>query len=107
MEPWVIGLIVLLVSGGVVLLTSLFKNVNWSDRVKNILALGLSAVAGVVTDLASKNWDLAAYANLDILTTVLVIYGAAQLIYNFIMKGTAVEATLSQALYTDPSEGGQ
>lgn len=105
METWVIGLIVLGVSALVVFLTSLFKTVNMSDKMKNALAFGVSAIAGVVTDLSTKNWDLSAYASLDIMATVLIIYGAANLIYQFIMKGTAVDAKLESTFSDDNREG--
>jgi hypothetical protein len=105
METWQIGAIVLGVSALVVFLTSLLKTVNMGDRLKNFLALAVSAVAGVVTDLSTKNWDLSAYANLDILATVLVIYGAANLIYQFIIKNTVIDAKLESLTLGHRDEG--
>ena len=79
---------------GVVLLTSLFKTVNMSDKVKNLIATVLSVAGGVVTDLTAKGWDVSQYAGVDILTAALAIYGASQLIYKFIMEGSKLDATL-------------
>jgi uncharacterized membrane protein len=96
----VTGIFVLVVSALVVLLTSLFKTVNMSVKVKTLIATVLSVIGGVGADLASKGFDVSQYAGLDILTTALVIYGGSQLIYNFIMKGTSVDAKLEDTLVT-------
>ena len=88
------GLIVLIVAVLVVLATSLFKNVNMSDKVKNLIATVLSVVGGVVTVLGTNGWDFTGFDGGDVLGTVLIVYGASQLIYNFILKGTQVEAKL-------------
>jgi len=88
------GAIILACVVGVVVLTSLFKTVNMSDKVKSLLATGLSVAGGVVTDLAAKGFDVSQYQGVDILTAALVIYGASQLIYNFIMKGSTLDAKL-------------
>jgi hypothetical protein len=80
----------------VVLATSLIKNVKMSDRVKNLIAVVLSTVAGVIIDLQTHGFDFGSYAAQDVLGTVLVIYGASQAVYNFILKGTTVEAKLEQ-----------
>lgn len=88
------GLIVFGVAVLVVLGTSLIKNVNMSDKVKNLIATVLSVVGGVVTVLGTHNWDFGAFEAGDVLGTVLIVYGAAQLIYQFILKGTSVEAKL-------------
>lgn len=88
------GLIVFGVAVLVVLGTSLIKNVNMSDKVKNLIATVLSVVGGVVTVLGTHNWDFNAFEAGDVLGTVLIVYGAAQLIYQFILKGTSVEAKL-------------
>lgn len=78
----------------VVLGTSLFKNVQMSDKVKNAIAVVLSTIAGILTDLAGRNFDFGSYAASDIFGTALIIYGASQLVYNFIMKGTTLDARL-------------
>lgn len=78
----------------VVVLTSLFKNVSMGAKAKNAIAVVVSSVAGVLTDLSGRNFDFGSYAAADILGTALIIYGASQLVYNFIMKGTAADAKL-------------
>jgi hypothetical protein len=94
------------VSALVVFVTSLLKTVNMGDKFKNAIAFGISAIAGVVTDLSTKNWDLSAYANLDILATVLVIYGAANLFYQFIIKNTVIDAKLESIKFGGEDDNG-
>lgn len=91
-----VGFIVFGAVLAVVLATSLIKNVKMSDRVKNLIAVVLSTVAGVLIDLQTHSFDFGSYAAQDVLGTVLVIYGASQAVYNFILKGTTVEAKLEQ-----------
>jgi len=98
------GLIVLVVAVAVVLATSLFKNVDMSDKVKNLIATLLSVVGGVVTVLGTNGWDFSGFDGGDVLGTVLIVYGAAQLIYNFILKGTQVDAKLEET-HVLPSGG--
>lgn len=88
------ALIVFICVVAVVLLTSLFKTVNMSDKAKNLIATVLSVAGGVVTDLTAKGWDVSQYAGVDILTAALAIYGASQLIYKFIMEGSKLDAKL-------------
>lgn len=89
-----IGVLVFGVAVLVVLATSLFKNVTMSDRVKNAIAVVLSVIAGVIVDLSTHGFDFGTYAYQDVLGTVLVIYGSAQAIYQFILKGTEADAKL-------------
>lgn len=89
-----IGVIVFVTAVLVVLATSLFKNVEMSDRVKNTIAVVLSVIAGVIVDLSTHGFDFGSYAYQDVLGTVLVIYGSAQAIYQFVLKGTEVDAKL-------------
>jgi hypothetical protein len=88
------GFLVFGVAVLVVLGTSLIKNVSMSDRAKNLIAVVLSTIGGIITDLSTRAFDFSTYEGLDILGTVLVIYGAAQLIYQFIMKDTSADAKL-------------
>lgn len=90
------GLIVFGVAVLVVLATSLFKNVDMSDKIKNVVATLLSVVGGVVTVLGTHGWDFNSFTAGDVLGTVLIVYGAAQLIYQFILKGTQVDAKLEE-----------
>lgn len=90
------GLIVLGVAVLVVLATSLFKNVDMSTRVKNVIATILSVIGGVLTVVGTHGWDFSGFNGGDVLGTVLIVYGAAQAIYQFILKGTQVDAALEE-----------
>jgi len=90
------GLIVLGVAVLVVLATSLFKNVDMSSRAKNVIATVLSVVGGVLTVVGTNGWDFSGFSGGDVLGTVLIVYGAAQAIYQFILKGTQVDASLEE-----------
>lgn len=78
----------------VTILTSLVKNVDWSAKAKNSLAVVGSAIAGTVYVLASNHWDFASLANKDVLALAGSIYGVATVIYGFILKGTPANAAL-------------
>jgi cellobiose-specific phosphotransferase system component IIC len=88
------GFIVFGVAVLVVLATSLIKNVDMGDKAKNLIATVLSVVGGVATVLGTNGWDFSGFEGGDVLGTVLIVYGASQLLYNFILKGTQVEAKL-------------
>ena len=75
-----IQLVVVLVSLLVVIVTSLFKVVDFSTKVKQAIAFGVSTVAGAVTAYATGQFDNVT----DVASTVLVIYGLAQAIYQFL-----------------------
>lgn len=98
------GIIVLVVAVLVVLATSLFKNVEMSDKAKNLIATVLSVIGGVVTVLGTNDWSFDGFNGGDVLGTVLIVYGAAQLIYNFILKGTQVDAKLEETRLTGGGE---
>lgn len=90
------GLIVFGVAVLVVLATSLFKNVDMSDKLKNTIATVLSVIGGVVTVLGTNDWNFDSFGAGDVLGTVLIVYGAAQLLYHFLLKGTQVDAQLEE-----------
>jgi hypothetical protein len=92
-----LGLIVLVVAVLVVLATSLLKNVAWSHKTKVLLATVLSVVGAAVAFLVQNGWSVAVLASLDPFAVALSVYGLANLFYNFILKGTEVEATLANA----------
>lgn len=71
--------------------TSVIKNVEWSDKVKNLIAVGLSLLAGTVGVYAAGGFNNAT----DVLQTATVIYGAAQLVYQFIFKGSSLNEKIS------------
>lgn len=76
----------------VVLATSLLKNVEWSDKAKNLIATVLSVVGGVATVFATGGFVNAT----DVLTISGLVYAASQLIYTFIFKGFALNSTLEK-----------
>ena len=78
----------------IVLATSLFKNVDMSDKVKNAIATVLSVIGAVVMQLTTGAFDFSNYEVVDVFGTVLTVYGGAQLLYNFILKGTQFDAKL-------------
>jgi len=82
---------VVLSAVAVVLLTSLFKAVDWDARVKNLIATVLSVVGGVITVWATGGFENAT----DVLQTSLLVYGASQLLYKFVLEGTKPEASLA------------
>jgi hypothetical protein len=98
------GFLVFGVIVAIVLVTSLFKNVTMSTMAKNAIAAVLSVVAGVVFDLSTHGFDFGTYAAADIMGTVLVIYGGAQAFYQFILKGTALDAKLEDVGGPKPEE---
>lgn len=90
------GLIVFVVAVVVVLATSLLKTVNMTEKAKAAVATVLSVIGGALTVVGTNGWDFSGFDGGDVLGTVLLVYGAAQLIYNFILKGTQVDAKLEQ-----------
>lgn len=90
------GLIVFVVAVLVVLATSLVKNVNMSDKLKNLIATAISVLGGGLTVVGTNGWDFSGFDGGDVIGTALLVYGAANLIYNFILKGTQVEAKLAE-----------
>ena len=77
----------------VTLLTSLFKTVNLSNKQKNLIATGLSLVAGTASVLLSGK----SLSTSDIASTAVAIYGASQIAYQFILKGTSLNKVLTNA----------
>lgn len=75
----------------VVLLTSLFKQVKFTPKQKNLIATVLSLLAG--TALAYTDGSLTASA---LTSSAIAIYGGAQLAYNFIIKGTGLDKVLTE-----------
>lgn len=91
-----VGIIVFAVAILVVLATSLIKNVNMSDKAKNLIATVLSVIGGSLTVVGTNGWDFTGFDGGDVLGTVLIVYGAAQAIYQFILKNTSVEEKLEE-----------
>lgn len=101
------GIVVFALSIAVVLLTSIFKSVEMSSKTKTLIAAVLSAVGAAVTDLATNGWDFGGYKSADVLGTAIVIFGTANLIYSFIMKGTTVDAKFEETSVLGRSGGGE
>lgn len=86
----VLGFVVL-----TVLLTSLFKQIEWSTRAKSILSIVISTIGGTLTFVLTKgNWDNLLTA--DLFQTVITVYGGSQVFYNLILKGTLPEQKLAE-----------
>lgn len=73
----------------VVLLTSLFKQVEWDHRVKAGLATVVSVVAAAVATLATGD-----FSGENLLEASLVLYGISQAFYQLIFKGTTPDNAL-------------
>lgn len=101
------GLIVFGVALLVVLATSLFKNVDMSSRAKNVIATVLSIIGGGLTVVGTNGWDFSGFEAGDVLGTVLIVYGAAQAIYQFILKGTETDAKLEEVQVLPTGNGGE
>lgn len=78
----------------VTLLTSLFKTAGLSVKQKNLIATGLSIVAGAVAVYINNDGD---FSGSTLAATATAVYGGAQLAYNFILKGTGLNAKLSDS----------
>jgi len=94
------GLVILLLGVVTVVGTSLLKNVEWSDKTKNLIALGLSVLGGGVYVLQQEGWDVSAFASVDLLEMVTMVYGASQALYGFVLNGTGFNTTLENSLVT-------
>ena len=87
-------IIAVLVAGlAVVLLTSIIKHVNWTDKTKNLVATVLSVVAAFVLFISGV--DFSAVTAIDLLGLITSVYGTSQLVYNFIFSGTGLERKLA------------
>lgn len=78
----------------VVLLTSLFKLVDFSTTAKQVIALLVSVAAGVLTAWQTGQFDNAT----DVATVVTVVYGLSQAIYQFVFDTGKPLNVLDQAL---------
>ncbi len=78
----------------VVLLTSLIKNMNWNAKAKNLVATLLSVAGAGVFVAFSPDRSVNDFGDFFALATS--AYGSSQLLYNFILRGTAVEHKLAE-----------
>lgn len=86
------GVVFTALSVVITLLTSLFKTGNLSVKQKNLIATGLSVVAGAVTVWINSNGD---FNGASVASVAVATYGASQLAYNFILKGTGLNNKLT------------
>jgi hypothetical protein len=77
-----------------VFLTSLFKQVQWSSRIKNLIAVTLSVIGAGLTVIMAKG-GVDNLLSADLLESIVLVYGGSQAVYNFILSGTAVENSLA------------
>jgi hypothetical protein len=75
----------------VTLLTSLFKTINLSIRVKHTVAVVLSVIGGLVVTWAGLNGD---YSLPNIVSAVSAVYASSQLFYNYLLNGTNLDQVL-------------
>lgn len=78
-----------------VLLTSLFKQVQWSSRAKNLVAVIFSVIGAGLTILMAKG-GLDNLLSADLLESIVLVYGGSQAIYAFILSGTRADQKLAQ-----------
>lgn len=77
----------------VVLAVAILKNVSMSSDKKNVIATVVSAIAGAVGAYVEAG-SLEALTGGGVLATVLLVYGASQLIYKFITKPSGIDETI-------------
>ena len=87
-----VGLVVFVLAVVVVLATSLFKTINLSSKVKALIAVVLSVVAGSVTVWVSQGGD---FTTTNVVQSVALVYAASQVMYDFIFKGTKIDNVLT------------
>jgi hypothetical protein len=87
-----IGWVIFGVAVAVVLLTSLLKTINLSARVKSLISVVLSVVGGAVTVWVTSGGD---FTTTNVVEAVALVYAASQILYNFILKNTPLDQTLT------------
>lgn len=87
-----IGWVIFALAVIVTLLTSLFKTVDLSSKWKSLIAVVLSVVAGGVTVWVAQGGD---FTTVNVVQAVALVYAASQIIYNFILKGSSIDQTLT------------
>jgi hypothetical protein len=70
----------------VVLATNVLKSVGWSASVKHLVATGVAVLAAVLGLWSNGTLDSVT----DVVEGALMIHGASQVVYNFILRGTAL-----------------
>lgn len=85
-----LAILVLVAALLVVVATSVLKHGNMSKAHKNILATVISLIAGGVTAFIEAG-SLEALTAGGVLSTVLLVYGAGQLVFKFLLPDSADE----------------
>lgn len=75
----------------VVILTSVFKTIDLSTKWKHTIAVGLSAVGGVLLTWKQYNGNFSVD---NLAAEFAAVYASSQLIYNYILKGTNLDQIL-------------
>lgn len=88
-----IAILITVASILVVLTTSILKNVSMSGKTKNLVATGVSLVAGAITAFIEAG-SLDALTAGGVLSTVLLVYGAGQLVYKFLLAPSGFDEVL-------------
>lgn len=86
METWIIGAAAVLA----VVATSLVKNAGWSGKTKHLVATVVSTVIAAVLFLT----ELGGVEDVNFVVGASSVHGMSQLIYNFVLKGTALNERL-------------
>lgn len=86
------GIVVMVAALAVNLSTSLIKNVKMTSKQKGSVALATSALAGLAATLASGDFNTGEFAQ-----TAILVFGASQAIYSFVLKGTPADQILLKA----------
>ena len=96
MNTFWLGVLVLGFGTAVTFATSLFSKVDWSAKLKNMIAVVLSVVGGSLAVVAENDWSLENFASVDLLALVTVVYGLSQAVYQFITRGTPLDNRLKE-----------
>lgn len=87
------GILVLVSALVVNVATSLIKNVRMTSKQKGSVALGTSAVAGLAAAwIQNGGFDTGDFAQ-----TAVLVFGASQAIYSFILRGTPADEIMLKA----------
>jgi hypothetical protein len=83
------------------ILIAIVQQPRWSSQVRQVIAVGVAALGGVGTVLASGNFDAQNW-----LVTLVAVIGAAQASYALIFKPSGVAAKIEEKTSTDKGEDG-
>lgn len=100
-----IGLLVVVGAVAAVFLTSLFKTVEMSTKVKTLISLVASTAMAVLVAIVGNGGNLDGFDKVSPLILAATLYGTQQAIYNFILKGTALDAKLEDSFVASDTEG--